>query len=312
MTRHSALSVTVVFAIPILLSSCATLLNGPAQNIRIATDKNIRRVSMENALFEDSSAREPEVPGSFLVRRSNKPLVIHIQLDSGEKVIRIRPHNSFAYWLNIDNYCLGMLVDRDHPQRYAYRSWNYLLLKDTTITLRRFPPVPKGTTRFFLSVPFVNSFSLKSPDGRATPTGPLGLEAGVDYFYKTDHYISLSAGAGTSAFVDHIGKGYYRTGHTFFGSIRNNHCIGSFDLGYGLSFSNLLWSKVTYGDTVNLDRTERSTGIGVSLTAQYRLSRSLRVGILYQPTLYTANLPPSFNYQHYISAGLAWRWPVKR
>ena len=312
MARHSALSVTLVIVIPIFFSSCATLLNGPAQNIRIATDENIKRVSMENALFEDSSARKPEVPGSYLVRRSNKTLVIHIQLDSGEKIIRIRPHNSFAFWLNIDNYCIGMLVDKDHPQRYAYRRWNYMALKDTAIMLRRFAPVPKGTVRFFLSVPLINSFSLRSPEGRSSPTGPFGLEAGVDYFYKTDHYISLSAGAGSSVFVDHIGKGYFTTGHTFFGSIRNNHVIGSFDLGYGLSFSDLLWSKVTTGDTVNLDRSARSTGIGFSLSAQYRLSKYFRVGILYQPALFTANLTPSFNYQHYISAGLAWRWPIKR
>ena len=312
MARHSALSVTAVFLIPVFFSSCATLLNGPAQNIRIATDENIRRVSIENALFVDSSARKPEMSGTYLVRRSNKTLVIHIQLDSGEKIIRIRPHNSLAYWLNIENYGIGMLVDKDHPQRYSYRCWSYLALKDTAITLRRFVPVPTGTARLFLSVPLINSFSMRSPEGQSTPTGPLGLEVGVDYFYKTDHYISLSAGAGSSVFAEHIGKGYFTTGHTLFGSIRNNHVIGSFDLGYGLGFSNLLWSKVTTGDTVNLDRSARSTGIGFSLSAQYRLSKYFRVGILYQPTLFTANLTPSFNYQHYISAGLVWRWPIKR
>jgi len=312
MTKHSALSVAAVFVIPVFFSSCATVLNGPAQNIRVATDEKIRRVSIENALFEDSSARAPEAPGTYLVRRSNKTLVIHIQLDSGEKIIRFRPHNSLAYWLNIETYGIGMLVDKDHPQRYAYRCWSYLALKDTAITLRRFAPVPKGTARFFLSVPLINSFSLKSPEGRSTPTGPLGLEAGVDYFYKTDHYISLSAGAANSLFVDHIGKGYFTAGHTFFGSIRNNHVVGSFDLGYGLSFSDLHWSKVTNGDTVKLDRSVKSTGFGFSLSAQYRLSRYFRVGILYQPTLFTVNLSPSVNYQHYISAGLVWRWPIKR
>ncbi|MDO6430851.1 hypothetical protein Q4E93_09635 [Flavitalea sp. BT771] len=312
MTRHPALSVTAVFVIPVFFASCATVLNGPAQNIRIGTDKNIRRVSMENALFEDSSGRPSEVPGTYLVRRNNKTLVIHIQLDSGEKILRIRPHNSLAYWLNIENYCLGMLVDKDNPKRYAYRCWSYLALKDTAITLRRFAPVPLGTVRFSLSVPLINSFSLISPEGRSSPTGPLGLEAGVDYFYKPDHYISLSAGAASSVFADHLGKGYFTTGHTFFGSIRNNLVIGSFDLGYGLSFSNLFWQKVTRGDTVNLDRSVRSTGIGFSLSAQYRVSKSFRVGILYQPGLYTVSPTPSFNYQHYISAGLAWRWPIKR
>jgi len=312
MTRNSALSVTAVFVIPVFFSSCATLLNGPAQDIQIATNERIRRVSIENALFVDSPAREPAASGTYLVRRSHETLVIHIQLDSGEKIIRIRPHNSFAYWLNIYSYGLGMLVDKDHPKRYAYRRWNYLALKDTAKTLRRFAPVPKGTARFSLSAPLFNSFSLKSPEGRSSPIGLIGMEAGFDYFYKPDRYISLSAGVGSSVFGDHIGKGYYTKGDAVFGSIRNNHVIGSFDLGYGLSFSNLLWSKVTIGDTVNLDRSVRSTGIGFSLSAQYRLGKYFRIGILYQPTLLTPNLSPSFNYQHYISAGLAWRWAIKR
>ena len=318
MTKHSALSITAVFVIPVFFSSCATLLNGPAQNIRIATDENIRRVSIENTLFVDSSACEPEGCGTYLgsrtylVRRSHETLVIHAQLDSGERLIRILPHNSFAYWLNIETYGIGMLVDKNDSKRYAYRRWNYLALEDTSIILRRFAPVPKGTAYFSLSVPLINFFSLKSPEGQSTPAGPFGLEAGVDYFYKRDHYISLSAGVGSSAFVDHIGKGYYTTGHTFFGSIRNSHVIGSFDLGYGLSFSDLFLSKVTIGDSANLDRSARSAGIGFSFSAQYRLSKYFRVGILYQPTLFSVNLSPSFSYQHYISAGLAWRWPIRR
>jgi len=313
MTRHSAISLIAVFAISVFLSSCATILNGPAQNIQITTDEKIRRVSVDNALFADSIAHESQSSRIYLVRRSHTTLFIHAQFDSGEKIIRLQPHNSFAFWLNIENYGIGMLVDKNNPKRYGYRRWNYLTLKDTAITLRRFAPVPKGTMYFSLSVPLFNSFSLKSPEGQSTPAGPLGLEAGVDYFYKMDRYISLSAGAATSAFVDHIGDGYYNTGHTFFGSIRNNHVIGSLDLGYGLNFSDLLWAKMKVTDvyTVSLDRSVRNIGVGPSLSAQYRLSKYLRFGMLYQPTLFSVNSSPSFSYQHYISAGFAWRWPVK-
>jgi hypothetical protein len=315
MTIHSVIPLTAVIAISVLLSSCATILNGPAQNIQIAKDEKIKRVSIYNAFFADSIARESTGSGIYLVRRSYATLFIHVQLDSAEKIIRIQPHNSFAFWLNIENYGIGMLVDKNNPKRYGYRRWNYLALKDTALMLRRFAPVPKGTMYFSLTVPpLLNSFSLKSPEGQSTPAGPLGLEAGVGYFYKTDHYISLSAGTGTSAFVDHIGNGYYNMGQIFFGSIRNNHVIGSFDLGYGLSFSDLLWAKmkVTNINTVSLDRSVRSNGIGFSLSAQYRLSKYFRFGILYQPTLFSTNSPSSFSYQHYISASFAWRWPFKR
>ena len=315
MTRYSAKLLTAVFVLPVLLSSCATILNGPAQNIHIAADEKIRRVSVDNALFTDSSARELKGSAVYLVRRSNEPLFIHAQLDSGEKIIRIKPHNSIAFWLNIYNYGLGMLVDLNNPKRYGYRRLNYLAIKDTTIVLRRFAPVPKGTMYFSLSpLPSVNLFSLKSPEGQSTPGGPLGLAAGLDYFYKPDRYISFSAGAGTSEFGDHIGNGYFNTGHTFFGSITNNYVIGSFDLGYGLSFSDLLWEKMIVTDiyTVSVDRSVRSTGMGPSFSAQYRITKNLRFGILYQPTLFSFNSSPSFGYQHYISAGFVWKWRIRQ
>jgi hypothetical protein len=315
MTRYSATSLTAVFVLPILLSSCATVLNGRTQHIQITTDEKIRRVSVDNALFTDSSARELKGSAVFLVRRSHEPLFIHAQLDSGEKIIRLRPHNSIAFWLNIDYFGLGMLVDFNNPKRYGYSHWNYLALKDTTIVLRRFAPVPKGTMYFSLSpLPSVNLFSLRSPEGQSTPGGPLGLAVGVDYFYKPDHYISFSAGTGTSEFVDHIGNGYFNTGHTLFGNIMNNHVIGSFDLGYGLNFSELLWEKMMVTDIfmVSVDRSVRSAGIGPSFSAQYRITPSLRFSILYQPTLLSFNSSPAFGYQHYISAGFVWKWRIRR
>ena len=278
-------------------------------NIHIAADQKVRRVSVDNALFSDSMAQGPKHSDTYLVRRNRKTLLIHVQLDSGEKIIRIPPHNSVAFWLNVDNYGIGMLFDKKNPKRYGYRRWNYLRLNDTGITLGRFAPIPKGTMRFTISVPLVNAFSLKSPEGRSTPAGPLGLEAGIDYFYNRDRYLSVSLGAGSSVFVDHIGNGYYNTGHTFFSSIRNNNVIGSFDLGYGLSFSDLLWSKITIGDTINRNRSVRSWGIGPSLSLQYRIGNYFRFGLLYQPTLFSVNGPQSFGYQHYIAAGIAWKWP---
>jgi hypothetical protein len=313
MTRHSATSLTAVFALPVFLSSCATILNRRAQHIQITADEKIRRVSVDNALFTDSSAREQKGFTVFLVRRSHEPLFIHAQLDSGEKIIRLRPQNSIAFWLNIETYGLGMLVDFNNPKRYGYRRRSYLALKDTTVILRRFASVPKGTMYFSLSpLPSVNLFSLKSPEGQSTPGGPLGLAVGVDYFYKPDGYISLSVGTGTSAFVDHIGNGYFDTGRTFFGNIMNNHIIGSFKLGYGLSFSELLWSRETNYDTVSLVESVRSAGIGLSFSAQYRITKNLGLGLLYQPTLLSVNRSPAFGYQHYISAGVVWKWRIRR
>jgi len=296
---------------PVIFSSCATILNGPAQNIRIAADKRIKDISVENALFVDSLAREPHGSGVYSVRRSQAPLSIYAQLDSGKKIIRIWPHNSIAWWANIETYGAGMLVDRKNPKRYAYRHWNYLTLKDTMLVWRRFAPISKGTVYGSVSVPLINTFNMRSPEGQSITGGPIGLGLGIDYFYSTDRFLSFSAGAATSAFVDHIGKGYYNMGRTVFGSIRNNLIVGSFDLGYGLSVSDLLWSKIGNGDSVNGERSFRNTGVGFSFSAHYLLGRCLRLGILYQPTLFSVDHSLSFGYQHYLSAGLTWNLPIK-
>ena len=312
MTRLPALSVTVIFLTPIIFTSCATLLNGPTQNIRIAGDEKIRNISVENTFFADSLPGDQRGSGTYAVRRSGTPLSVHARLDSGEKIIRIWPHNSIAWWVNIENYGAGMLVDRKNPKRFAYRHWNYLTLKDTTIAWRRFAPVRKGAVNGSLSLSFVNAFSMRSPEGRSITGGPLGLGIGIDYFYRTGRFLSFSAGAATSAFVEHFGKGYYNTGRTFFGSVRNNLIIGSFDLGYGLSVSDLSWSKITLGDTVNLNRTVRNPGLGFSFSAHYQLGRYLRFGMLYQPALFTIDRSLSYGYQHYLSAGLTWSLPIRR
>jgi hypothetical protein len=310
MPCQSVKSLTVIFVLPAFLCSCATVLNAPAMNIHIATDEKIKGVSVDNALYSNYISRASRDSGTYLVPRSHATLVIHAQLDSGEKIVRIRPHMSAAFWLNIENYGLGMLVDLENPKRFGYRRWYYLTLNDTVIRLRRFAPAPKGTWSFSFSVPNINAFGLTSPEGRSAPEGPVGLGAGIDYFYATDRHISLSVGVSSSVFADRIGTGYYNTGHVYFASVRNNYVIGSFDLGYGLSFSELTWSKVTIGDTVNLNRSVNTFGIGFSLSAQYRLSKNLRLGILYQPTLYAPNSPQPFSYQYYLAAGFAWRWPM--
>jgi len=303
--------VTVIFLMPAIFSSCATVLNGPTQNIRITADEKIKDISVENAFFIDSLAGEPHGSGMYSVLRGRAPLSIHARLDSGEKIIRILPHNSIAWWVNIETYGAGMLVDMKSPKRYAYRHWNYLTLKDTTILLRRFAPVPKGTLYGSISYSLVNTFNMRSPEGRSITGGPLGLEIGIDYFYSSDRFLSFSAGAATSAFVDHIG-GSYNVGRTFFGSIRNNLVIGSFDLGYGLSFSDLLWTKINTGDTVNHSRTVKNPGVGFSCSAHYRLGRYLRFGMLYQPSLFSVDRSMSLGYQHYLSAGLTWTLPIRR
>jgi len=313
MPKPSPLTAIVIFPL-VFLSSCATILNGPSQLIRVSTEKNISDLRVENTLSMESRTLDTAMIHAFIVPRSAQPLIIHFRLDTAEKTVRLQPRNSFAWWYNIfSNYGIGMLIDWHNPKRYSYPSWTYLAANDTVVYHHRFPPIPKGNLRLSLSYSPVDIFNILSPEGQYSTGGIFGAEAGLDYFHKPDRYISLAVGAATSvAPVEHLGSGYLRTGNALYANIRYNYVIGSFDLGYGGSISKLIWARTTFGDTVNLNKHTQSIGFGPSLSAQYRIGNSFRLGLLYQPTLMSVDHSPAFNYQHYISVNLCWKIRLRR
>jgi hypothetical protein len=204
-----------------------------------------------------------------------------------------------------------MLIDKDNPKRYAYSVRNYLKLQDTTIKRSRFTPIEKGTINLSLSPSFTTIFSIQAKDKKYNSAGVFGLEAGVEYFYRNNNYLSINLGAATDRFGEHFGPGYVETATTLFTSVRNNNIVGSFDLGYGINASRQKWTKQTIGDTIKIDESIKSIGLGLSFSAQYRVGSYFRLGILYQPNLLNTSFKPSLNYQHYISLNLIWKFPVR-
>ncbi|MEO8962558.1 MAG: hypothetical protein ABI325_11795 [Ginsengibacter sp.] len=296
----------------LLSSSCATILNQPIQKVAIATDKNIKAVSIIKSLSVDSSLIRIDAPRFYYMVRSPKPLEVELQLDSTQKTVFLKARNSFAYWANIYcNYGIGMLVDRDNTKRYAYPGNNYFTLKDTTIKRYAFAPVRKGTINLSLSLPLPSFFSLQSETGNYNSVGALGLQAGVDYFYKRDQYLSLNFGAAIDAFDEYFGPGYREFGTVLFTNIMNNNVVGRFDFGYGINLSKLQWRRTTIADTINLDQSIKSTALGFSLSTQYRFGNYFRLGFLYQPDLLRLGNSPALKYQHYISINCTWKIPLK-
>ena len=312
MRRFTILYSIIFFSQIILFSSCATILNQPVQRVFISTDKNIRAVSVSKSLSTDSSFIGIDAVKSYYVKRSKKPLAVELQLDSSKKTILLPCHNSTAYWTNIYfNYGIGMLVDKDNVKRYAYPKRNYFTVKDTTIKRYAFAPIRKGTVNLSLSLPMPSFFQLHPESKNYISTGSFGLQTGVDYFYKTNQYVSLNFGAGTDVFGEYIGKGYHETASILFASVMNNMLVGRFDFGFGINLSKSEWRKITVGDTINLDKTLKSTSADFSLSTQYRFGDYFRLGILYQPDIFRFNASPALRYEHYISLNFTWKLPIK-
>jgi hypothetical protein len=226
----------------------------------------------------------------------------------------LKPHNSPLFWVNIYfNYGIGMLVDLSNPKRYDYPSKNYYYVKDSLILRHRFAPMQKGTANLSFSLPFTTIFSVRSLGKQYNSAGILGLETGLDYFYKENRYLSLNVGAATDRLpVDYFGPGYVQTAVAVYASARNNMLLGSFDLGYGISVSHLTWSRVPIGDSLLTTQSQKSTGLGFGFSAHYRLGKYFQLGVLYQPTLLSNSISPSFAYQHFMSLNFTLKIPVKK
>lgn len=98
-----------------LLSSCATIFNLPEQRMTIAISEP-SKITV-NQVYSDSSKKTFNID----VPRSKKPLNLTVEVKDAIKYYTIKSHTSFAYWLNIyPSYGLGMLVDKNSPERYSY------------------------------------------------------------------------------------------------------------------------------------------------------------------------------------------------
>ena len=311
---HSKIKYQVsIIGFLLFFTSCATVFNSPVQKVFISTDKKIKVLSVDNTTLVDSTLIGIDRTKSYYIPRANKPLIVRLQIDSTQKTVTLKPKSSFAYWYNIcSNYGIGMLIDKDNPKRYGYSNRNYLKLQDTTIKILRFAPTNKGTINLSLSLPFTTIFDIQAINKEYKSSGVFGLDAGLDYFYKDNSYLSINVGTATDRFGEYVGTGYIETASTIFASLRKNNIVGSFDLGYGINLSQLKWSKQTIGDTTKINASVKNIGLGLSLSAQYRIGNYLRLGILYQPDLLNTSFKPSFNYQHYISLNLIWKLPIRR
>jgi hypothetical protein len=273
----------------VFMTSCATLLNRHTQKIHIATDNKITGLQVEQATKLDST--------TYLVTRGRQDLTIHFRLDTTEKTLLLRSQNSFAFWFNVNNYFAGMLIDWKNPKRYSYPAFTYLTAKDSVVERHRYPPTPKGKVRFSLSYLPAGGFSLASPVGRFSAYSPLGLETGLDYFYRPDRYVSLSLGVALGFPGGQHGGDFYKTAGLLYANLRNNYNVGSFDLGYGVNISRFHLISNTLANP-NHDE----GGFGPSLSAQYRISDNFRIGLSFQSDL-------TNRYQQYISATLCWKLP---
>ena len=163
----------------------------------------------------------------------------------------------------------------------------------------------KGQILLQLSLPYINNFYLKPLDeGTKNNSGFIGYSIGIDYYYKSNHYVNFSFSQIQDFFIPIVfvdrGDEYERMGSSIF-SLTNNHIVNRLTIGYGFVFSknswelrNILWDKnSSTREPVKKD----NNAIGFSLSTYYHFYQCGYLGIIYRPTFLRLNVNPTFKYE---------------
>jgi hypothetical protein len=307
-----------ILTISVLISSCATILNQPYKNVKVHTTEPSRIISKYDTIQTVNNR------ANVWAERKKENLSIVAITDSLTKTIEIKSRNSFWWWFNIPyTYGIGMLVDMNNPKRYSYPNRIYINSADTISKYYRYAQSDnKGELHLHLSLPHFNFFQLR-PEREKNTIGASfwGLTAGLDYYHQKNQFVNFSGTYAVGlvfpvpAVIDLSGE--HELMSSWYISLSNNHRLGRFKLGYGLSFGRNYWSFRYYdwGDPPPPTREPASKShyaLGLILPAYFELGERFNIGVVYRPTFYRPTLSDKFAYEHLISIDFAWKIRIKK
>ena len=172
------------------------------------------------------------------------------------------------------------------------------------------------------STPITATFQL-TPENESTiaETGFWGFTIGLDYYHKTNQYLNLGISGVTDLFVPVPAavdlSGEYESMSSRYVSLSNNHKLGRFRVGYGLSYSKNSWDLRYYDRFDPAPQTREpvrksNNAFGLVIPTYYQTGEHFNIGVIYRPTFYRPNVTDKFQYEHLISIDFAWKIRLKK
>jgi len=302
----------------ILLGSCATIMNQPYKNVKVYTTESSR------IIYRYDTIKTINNKANLWVERKKELLSIVTITDSITKTIEIKPRNSFMYWVNIPyTYGIGMLVDMNNPKRYSYPKRIYINSTESRSNYYHFSQSDnKGEVHLHVSLPHINLFQL-SPENEGVKIngGFWGLTIGVDYYYLKNQFFNVGISAVSDFFVPFPAaidiSGEYELMSSRYFSLSNNHRLGRFTFGYGLSYARNTWDFRYYNrfspPLPTREPIKKShNSFGLVLPTYFQLGEHFHLGVVYRPTFIRPNLTNKCKYEHLISVDFAWKIRIKK
>ncbi len=316
----------LLLAAAISLTSCATIFNRKEYKLKVFSYEQNMKAEINDSIYN--------LPARVKVKRSKEDLKVTLITDSIRKdfVVKASPNAELIYGNLIFSigYPGALAIDMTNQKRFYYGR-KLRLDKDATDSiiepkiLKRWNDyvsnrytTPKGKWALALSVPYVNDFYQQPVnEGQKRDFGFFGLSAGLEYYYKDDQFVKLTA-ATVSDFPIPVPAVYdnfdsYQSLHSYTFSATDNHKFNRLSFGYGLNYTIYTWQIInTNWDFPSNDeepRTKNTHAFGLTGNAYYQFSNNWSVGLVYTPTFYTTFPESGFSYQHTISLDFLYRLP---
>lgn len=318
----------------LVLSSCATVFTKKTYEMEVSS-QTYSMVKVNDSSFF--------LPAKIQVKRSKQDLAMVFSNDSISRnyVLQSSLSPKFLYGnLAIMPPGVGYLVDLSNEKRFYYGKAVSVNTNDTlseiTLEDKKQYKVPKknvsgnfrndfetnkGQINLIVSIPYVNSFHFNPTNETSkNNTGFLGFGTGVEYFYKKNNFIGLSA-SGVIDFLAPVPAPISYDGeHEFFSSLAigltHNHKINRFTFGYGLNYAKNTWklSNNDYDPLIETSRkpvTKSNNSLGLIANGYFQVGKRFFVGVNYKPSLVNLNVSPKLNYEHVISLDFVWKFKLK-
>lgn len=206
-----------------------------------------------------------------------------------------------------------MLADKKNPKRYSYPQSIYIHPTDTGSFLKIQPANRKGELYFWTTFPAINIFHFRPEEEMIRNSlGGAGITLGIDYFYSSRQYLSVSLSAVSDVIVlsnssqpSHGPE--FITSYQFI--VSNNHRFRRLSTGYGLVFAQNSWC-VPFHYLIPVFQQPVSkihAAYGGMVSCSYQATDLLHVGVSYRPLFHRSEVSRGLIYEHVLGVDFTWK-----
>lgn len=314
---------TLLFLLPLFLTSCATILNKDSKPVYFYSQKNDETIKVKDSTYN--------LPVQLNLPRAKEDLQVVMVTDSTDLNYTIKAQLDKKFLgLNLIGLVMAPVnyaVDLTNHRRFEYprivyldpmradgmptRQEEYGSNKRRDKHFNRVPEAKKGNLYLFGTFIPLNYTYLDIPgvDGVRSEMGTGVGEVGFNYYYSNRSYLSLGAGLTTRMFLFPILIEGYSLAYTI--SLSNFYQIDALHLGYGAFWGHTENREdVDQNDRVDRKHNSHNT-IGVMLAAHVEIGRNFYVGLSYKPSLYRVSAPKEWVSNHIVNLELTYKLKLR-